>query len=82
MEEDDEHEKHFFESLRTLGWIRRGACLTEPLGRAIHDIILSQVKNTIQGEFEEETLLDPYKPGKTLLWCVGLCTCIAVLFVG
>lgn len=56
MEQDslDENDASFFCSLRTLGWIRRGACLTQALGQAIHNEIHKHVSSTIKGEFEEE----------------------------
>ena len=63
MVEDDDAE-NFFSSLRTLGWIRRDGCLTEPLGQALHQAILAQVKRSIQGEFEEETLFDSVQAWK------------------
>jgi len=62
--EEDEDDENFFESLQTLGWIRRGACLTEPLGRAIHEMILSQVRSSIQGEFEEDALFESVQAWK------------------
>lgn len=36
--------------------VRRGASLAEPLGQALHHAILLQVKKSIQGEFEQDTL--------------------------
>jgi anaphase-promoting complex subunit 2 len=60
-DDDDEDETSLFHSLQTLGWVRRGgggsASLAEqPLGQALHHAILLQVKKTIQGEFEQDTL--------------------------
>jgi anaphase-promoting complex subunit 2 len=54
--DDDEDEINLFYSLQTLGWIRRDANLTEPLGQALHHTILTQVTKAIQGKFEQDTL--------------------------
>lgn len=56
MDIDDDDETNLFHSLQTLGWIRRDACLAEPLGQALHHTILTQVKRRIQVEFEQDTL--------------------------
>lgn len=52
METDDD----FFQSLQTLGWVRRDGILTKPLEEALHATIFSKVKETIAGEFEETSM--------------------------
>ena len=64
-QEENVTQDNFVESLKMLGWIRRGACLTEPLEQAIHECILSQVQQTIQGELEQEGLFDSVVEFKT-----------------
>lgn len=58
MDDEQDSDTTFFDSLRTLGWIQRGGCLTEPLSQAIHECIFHHVQQTICDEFEEECLFE------------------------
>jgi hypothetical protein len=51
-----ETEDGFFQSLQTLGWVKRDGILTRPLGEALHSTVFAKVKETIAGEFEETSL--------------------------
>jgi anaphase-promoting complex subunit 2 len=63
-EEDDEmeslsppfNEVEVYEALRALGWTQTK--LAKPMGQALHDTILSAVRDMVGGEFEDGTMLE------------------------
>ncbi|KAL3933625.1 MAG: hypothetical protein SGBAC_010313 [Bacillariaceae sp.] len=61
--EDDQEELTVFQDLRTLGWIRKGGMLQQPLGEALHQTIFKYVKTIISGEFEEENMFEQQVQG-------------------
>ncbi len=65
MDDEEDSDESFVESFKILQWIRRGACLTEPLEQAIHECITCHVQQTIQGELEQEGLFDSVVEWKT-----------------
>ena len=50
------NEAEVYEALRTLGWIQTK--LAKPMGQALHDTILSAVRDMVGGEFEDGTMLE------------------------
>ena len=61
---EDGKDLAMFEHLRALGWIRRNGLMMQPLGAALHKIILARVRMTIEGDFEEEGFFDTVQS-----WC-------------
>mmetsp|Transcript_18602 Transcript_18602/g.40472 ORF Transcript_18602/g.40472 Transcript_18602/m.40472 type:complete len:751 (+) Transcript_18602:158-2410(+) len=78
LDEDDEHhldfdEKAVYSSLRTLGWTKTK--LTRPLGEALHDAILTAVRDLVGGEFEDGSMLDQVASWKNVVisqWVRGV----------
>mmetsp|Transcript_5925 Transcript_5925/g.16663 ORF Transcript_5925/g.16663 Transcript_5925/m.16663 type:complete len:771 (+) Transcript_5925:2-2314(+) len=50
------NEAEVYGALRTLGWIQTK--LAKPMGQALHDTVLSAVRDMIGGEFEDGTMLE------------------------
>ena len=50
------NEAEVYEALRTLGWIQTK--LAKSMGQALHDTILSAVRDMVGGEFEDGTMLE------------------------
>jgi anaphase-promoting complex subunit 2 len=57
-------EQVLFDNLRVLGWIRIDGFLMPALGAAIHRVILSKVRTTIVGDFEEDSFFPAIEA-----WC-------------